>query len=177
MDTYEKRRSWADQFLPRVREIVGPHLMEASPYTIDTEQATDLVVMRGKAKDVAVRIRRHRYLDEYGDQFTLRARVNGNCKTEVEKILHAGFGDLMFYGFGAKSGPPDLAKWVLIDLDAFRGQCIRSEGRKELCTGLAPPNGDGTRLRWFRIQSLREEALIDAAPAVTHEPALFDSHA
>ena len=41
---YELDRSWSDRFIPAMRQIIGPHLLEPSSFDVDTKQATDLVM-------------------------------------------------------------------------------------------------------------------------------------
>lgn len=161
---YKEDRKWSDKHLPRVRQIVGPKLLVDSPKKIDCEEAGDLVI-QGRELRIGVRIRRHEHLDDYGHQFTIRAHRDNNYDTEIDKLID-GKGDLFFYGFSSKSGPPDLEKWILIDLDAFRAQLLRNKGRKKISTGFVP-NGDGTGFRWFNIRSLEKGVIIDAVPAVS----------
>ena len=161
MDTYRKRRSWSDQFLETVQRIVGEHLIEPSPTEYDVERASDLTVMRAKPVHVAVRVRRHRYLQKYGDEITIRNKVLNGYDSEFEK-MKCGFADMMFYGFAAKNGPPEIAKWALLDLDLFRRQLMSKRGLNRLCTGVKN-NRDGTALRWFKIDSLRNDVIIAQA--------------
>ena len=47
MAVYQEDREWSDLFIPRIKELVGPHLLSISSFEEDTEQAADLVVLRG----------------------------------------------------------------------------------------------------------------------------------
>mgnify|MGYP006438835187 CR=1 FL=1 len=158
MDTYRKRRSWSDQFLETVQRIVGEHLVEPSPAEYDIERASDLTVMRAKPVHIAVRVRRHKYLEKYGGEFTIRSKVLNGHDSELEKVK-CGFADMMFYGFAAESGPPDLAQWTLLNLNLFRRQLICNAGRRQLRTGVKT-NHDGTALRWFALDSLQSNVII-----------------
>lgn len=157
LETYEQRRSFGDQFLTQVRKIVGPYLLRTSPFHKDVDEATDLVLLRGQTQDVAVRIRQHKYLDRYPNDFTLRAKVRGPNQSEVKKIL-GGFGDLMFYGWADSKGKR-LADWMLLDLNNFRHAMMGCDWRNEYQTG-TKSNGDGTGLRYFNVRSLPDDVVI-----------------
>ena len=97
MAVYQEDREWSDLFIPRIKELVGPHLLSISSFEEDTEQAADLVVLRGRNQTVACRVRRYGYADNYGYQFTVRSARESGAQTELAKIVN-GWGDLFFYG-------------------------------------------------------------------------------
>jgi len=107
------------------------------------------------------------YADRWPTQFTIRSARDTGARTELAKIVD-GFGDWMFYGHAADDATPALARWMLLDLHAWRAHLIR-EGQK---TGPyverrirreMRSNGDGTHFAAFDAKSfLGEPPLIVA---------------
>lgn len=154
---YTSQRRWSDQFIPAIKKIVGPHLLEESSFEVDTKQAADLVVVRAKNLTIAARIRRATYYQNrnFRYQFTIRS-VNNGYKTELQKITD-GWGDWMLYGFAASDSDneTEIDHWRLLDLDVFRSSCIR-----KTYTVRRGDNGDGTAFVAFDIPSFPSELVI-----------------
>lgn len=116
---------WGARFLSEIRLIVGrelgPDLFVESTRHEDVNEATDLSILQVRALRIAVRVRRHRYLAQYGDEFTIRSLGRNGAKTELDKILE-GWGDFLFYGF-ATPDETGLASWMIGDLNVFRWRC------------------------------------------------------
>jgi len=87
MGTYEKRRRWSDQYLREIKDLVGPHLLQATPKWIDIDEASDLMVLGARSQTVAARVRKHRYLERYPHDITFRAKTWGGHKSEMEKVM------------------------------------------------------------------------------------------
>jgi hypothetical protein len=140
-------KRWSDRFLPEIMGILGEHLISEPPVEEDAEHNTDLMVLRLEAIRIGCRIRKHKYLSKYGDEFTIRAGRPTGAKTELTKIIE-GWGDYFFYGF-ADEKEQALARWILGDLRAFRlyfnRQLTCNEGR---LPGTEQRNGDHSS--WFR---------------------------
>jgi hypothetical protein len=123
MGFYLEDRTWSDQFIPAIRQIVGPHLLVPSSMEVDVTQAADLVVFTAKNMLIAARMRRREdkhgriYAEEYPFDFTVRSRRDSGAKTELTKIV-SGWGDWLFYGH--EVGPGAIGLWWLIDLKSFR---------------------------------------------------------
>jgi hypothetical protein len=120
MRRWEADKTWADRFLPNIRLALANHLIGVASEEDDRERATDLITLAVRGKRVGCRVRRPDCLNHphYLQQFTIRlSRPSGN-ETELAKIV-SGWGDLFFYGFSDR-GEASLARWVLIDLFAFR---------------------------------------------------------
>lgn len=145
---YVDQRAWADQFLPEIKQLIGPHLLEPAPIEEDCREATDLMVLRARDLRIACRVRKFKYLKDYANQFTLRYKARYGGKTEYDKVVE-GWGDWMFYGF-ADRNEEFVLQWRLIDLSAFRAQLIRH--RRGVLGGIKP-NNDGTELAWFNVDS------------------------
>ena len=147
MGGYRSDRAWSDTYIPTIRRIVGPLLLEPAPDDDDRERATDLMVLRVGDMRVAARVRKRGYAAVYPTQFTIRSRRESGATTELKKILD-GWGDWLFYGH-ATLRPAEIRPWFLLDLKAFRHHVTTSVG--PLDDGEIP-NNDGT---WFRAYEIR----------------------
>jgi hypothetical protein len=116
MDNKDTR--WSGRFIPAVRDIIAKHLVTVASVYEDQHLATDLVVLQAtsRAQRIACRLRRAKYIDRYGQQFTVRSSTRDGSPSELEKILD-GWGDAMFYGF---ANDEHIVQWFLGDLDVFR---------------------------------------------------------
>lgn len=116
MSSWDKDKNWSDLYLPQIRAIVGPLLLEPAPLEMDLREATDLKILKARDMRIACRLRRPGYADRYPFEFTIRSQRHHN-KTELEKILN-GFGDWAFYGH--VDNAERLNRYLLLDLDWFR---------------------------------------------------------
>jgi len=148
--SYGIDRKWSDQFIPAMRKIIGPHLLETSSFEVDTQQAADLVVFRARDVTIACRVRRHGYAERYPYDFTIRSARDSGARTELEKFTD-GWGDWMFYGHAAQNDPI-VERWWLIDLDAWRAAMIRDH---KSIVMVETPNGDGTHFIAFDVRSFQ----------------------
>lgn len=101
-----------------VKKILGEHLICEAPLAEDQKRNTDLCVINMQPLRIGVRIRDHRYLHQFGDEFTIRQQTFGGGKTELSKIIE-GYGDYFFYGF-TNEDKSSLSQWRLLDLKVFR---------------------------------------------------------
>lgn len=156
-------KSWTDALLPRVKQIIGLHLITEAPFKEDARHNTDLIVLTLEAKRIAVRLRHAEYLARYGDQFTIRVSRPSGIETELSKVI-SGWGNYLFYGFEHAGNPFDLAAWLLGDLNVFRLWHSRA-----LAVGQKPwipkQNGDGSSdFHAYRISDLPPEFIIARYP-------------
>lgn len=151
--SYAIDRRWSDAFIPAIKQVVGPLLLEESSFEVDTQQAADLVVMNARDKTIACRVRRAGYADRYGYEFTIRSARDNGAKTELEKIID-GFGDWMFYGHANQDGI-NVSRWMVISLPALRAAIIRKQ-----TTPLKQSNGDGTHFIAFDVRYMPADCLI-----------------
>jgi hypothetical protein len=116
--SWKNDKRWSDRFLPQIKGILGLHLIGEPPAEEDAERNTDLMVLRMDAVRIGCRVRKHHYLAQYGNEFTIRAGRPSGVKTELTKIIE-GWGDYFFYGF---SNEPEtrLEFWALADMRVFR---------------------------------------------------------
>ena len=49
---------WSDIFLPQIKKIVGPLLLEPASFELDASEATDLVVLKARDMRIGCRVRR-----------------------------------------------------------------------------------------------------------------------
>lgn len=161
--SYETDRKWSDQFIPEIRRIVGPYLLEPSSVEVDTKQAADLVVLLAKNVTIAARVRRSGYADKYQHDFTVRSYRESGAKTEMAKLVE-GWGDWMFYGHAALGST--ISHWMLIDLHEWRKTLITAGYGSGGWCHLADrrSNKDGTHFLAFDIRNF-PSALI----ASSHE--------
>lgn len=152
---YLAQRTWSDKFVPQIKQIVGPRLLEVSSFEVDTRQATDLVVVRADSLMIACRIRKPSQW-RYNDEFTIRSRNNGH-KTEFKKIIE-GWSDWMFYGHAT---PNDTIRaWLLLDLGAFRTHWLRQGWNRNYGIKYGEIENkdergvpDGTCFYWFKYST------------------------
>lgn len=155
MTAYARDRSWSDQFIPTLRAIIGPHLLEPSSVEVDTKQAADLVVLHARNLTIACRVRRHGYADRYPHEFTIRSHRDSGARTELEKLTD-GWGDWMFYGHAAAQSP-QIERWWLLDLSAWRAALIRDRKAVE---PVKQSNGDGTHFVAFDVRKFGPALVI-----------------
>lgn len=151
---YSVNRAWADKMTPHVNRIVGPYLLETTPDQVDMKEGSDLWVIGGRDKRIAVRVRRAGYAERYPFDFTVRSAVPSGVTTELEKLVN-GFGDWMFYGH-ASVDETSISHWMLIDLAAWRAHLIRwALKRKNPNDRLwtAQSNDDGTKFAAFDVRN------------------------
>lgn len=159
---YSADRRWSDGFIPAIKRIVGPLLLEESSFEVDTQQAADLVVLNARDKTIACRVRRNGYADRYGYEFTIRAKRDSGAKTELEKIVD-GFGDWMFYGHAEKDDC-SILRWVVISLPALRAAIIRKQANV-----IQKSNGDGTHFVAFDVRELPGSCVIASSFEIERE--------
>ena len=123
-------KRWADRFLPEIKSLIGTHLIGDAPKDEDALRNTDLIVLGMRAIRIAVRIRKNEYLQQYGDQFTIRSSRPNEIETELTKIIK-GWGDYFFYGFSDVEGIR-LDKWFLADLTG-QGTAYWQSNQPVLC--------------------------------------------
>lgn len=156
---WEDEKRWSDRFIPEIKSILGQILIGEASQEEDMKRNTDLIVLRMEAVRIACRVRRFKYLENYGDEFTIRCNSQENAKTELHKVI-SGWGDVFFYGFCDES-ETRLAKWIVGDLSVFRfwftSYCCRNQG---FPPGEKRENRDGTALRSFCVSDLPSDFVI-----------------
>jgi len=152
---FESNFAWQKKYMPAVFNIVGPRLLMEAPLEIDMKECTDLMVLIAKDMRIGCRIRREGFLG-FGDEFTIRSKVPSGAKTELAKITE-GWGDWLFYAHAEHDDLPSLAKWMIVDLHAWRAHMIRSRSAIKKGERL---NNDGTHFVWFDVTSFPDNPPI-----------------
>lgn len=157
---WQDDKRWSDAFLPEIKQILGLWLIGEAPVEEDAERNTDLIVLRMEAVRIACRVRNHKYVARFSDEFTLRAGRPSGVKTELTKIVE-GWGNYFLYGF-ATADESGLAAWTLADLSVFRlwfnRQIVENWGD---VPGTRRDNADGSSFFFaYDIASLPENFVV-----------------
>lgn len=162
--SYAVDRAYGERFIPTVTAIVGPYLLQPSPFEIDTREAADLIVLRAEPVTIGVRIRRPGY-ERFAHEFTIRSHRDNGAKTELEKIMR-GWCGWFFYGHGDDGhGDPVLSRWMLVDMKVWRF-ALQARGyprAKERGAIVEKSNGDGTHFIACNVRKWPRYMLIAAS--------------
>lgn len=165
MNEFQRDFDWQAGFVPAIKAIVGPHLLDVAPFEIDAKQATDFLVLKADPMYIACRLRRPKHFDKYRGQFTIRSFRPSGAETEFAKI-QAGFADWMLYGYGA-ANDCRVFGWMLIDLDVFRREIAQPwPGPGKIEWG-EKPNLDGTRFYWYEAKTFPRAMIIASGGGVS----------
>ncbi len=175
MPSYSTDREWSDRFIPEMKRIIGPHLLEVSSFEVDTKKATDLVIMKASGVMIACRVRRPGY-DRYRHEFTVRSLRDSGAETELTKI-YDGWADWMFYGHADDDcdevEEPGFKAWSLINLDSFRSQMIKFHSQ---IRSVKKSNQDGTHFVAFDMRSFKPHPpLLIASSGILTVPDPFQA--
>lgn len=140
---FRTEKKWSDQFIPRIRQIIGPHLLRPSTLKEDTEEATDLIMLRAEALRIACRVRREGFVGRFGHEITITCRRESGRECEYDKMILGGMADWFFYAHA-----PDLLPRFLIDLDKARGTIIDFVNRGRI-RELGPNKDEPGKRCWF----------------------------
>lgn len=155
---WEKDKKWSDRFIRQIKMILSEYLIsEASPEE-DKLHNTDLIVFKMMPIRIACRIRKHRYLEKYKQEFTIRCSRPSGIETELSKIIQ-GWGDYFFYGFTDQL-ELEIISWRMIDLSKFRLYFNRYlYAKKEI--GIKQKNNDGSSDFWaFSIEEFPDDLVF-----------------
>ena len=119
LTNFKKQMLWQDKYIPLVARKLGEVFIVRSSFKVDTQNATDLVMLHADKMNFAVRLRRlNNYGDRYLNQFTIRAKTKNNKKTEIDKILE-GYADYGIYAWVCEKNQR-IKHWTIFDFDVFR---------------------------------------------------------
>ena len=157
---WQSRKAWSDRFLPQIKRILGTCLIDVANAEEDALRNTDLMTLRlPGAVRIACRVRRHAYLAQYADEFTLRCSVPSGRETEIDKML-AGWGEYLMYGF-ANREETGLATWLVGDLSVFRDWVSRYRHQFGRWPGTLRSNADGSSsFMAFRIDDVDRHFVV-----------------
>ena len=97
--------AWQRKWIPRMKTIIGPHLLRESSFEEDTKEATDLIVLRADGVRIACRIRRPGYVNFNDITITCRRESGSLC--EWDKMILDECADWFFYGHTTVENPRD----------------------------------------------------------------------
>jgi hypothetical protein len=145
----KKDFDWQMRFLPTIKNIVGPLLLEPASPELDMSEATDMLVLRARDMRIGCRLRRVGYAEKYPWDFTIRSRrETTGATTELEKIVN-GWGDWLFYGHEFRPTSIAVLRWFVIDLSSWRSHLMR----RTVSWGTdISNNGDGTFFRAWDVR-------------------------
>ena len=158
MNNFNQQMSWQDKYIPLVSQKLGQVFMVRTSFEVDTQKATDLVMLRADKMNIAVRLRKlNNYDDRYLNQFTIRAKTKNNNKTEINKILE-GNADIAFYGWVCEKNKR-IEHWTIFDLDIFRQEVYKETlDNKHLIM-----NSDGTGFYAFDFNEFPTNFIIETS--------------
>ncbi len=153
---FQTEKKWSDQFIPKIRQIVGPQLLRPSTLKEDQEEATDLIMLRAEAIRIACRVRHEGFAERFGNQITITCRRENGYECEYDKMILGRMANWFFYAHA-----PLLLPRFLIDLEKARPTIIELVNRGRIKE--SGPNRDtpGKRCWFFAIDiSLVGDAVI-----------------
>ncbi|MFW5745069.1 MAG: hypothetical protein ACOC2D_17490 [Spirochaetota bacterium] len=106
---------WSDDFLVDLKRTLGAWTVRLGD--LDRDAITD------HCEGISVRIRAHRYLEQFPDDITIRYQRPSGAATEFDRIM-AGDGRYMLYGFPS-SDNRRLAAYTILDLRVLRSWVYR----------------------------------------------------
>lgn len=117
--SYTNDREWADSFLPRIKELLGRHLIRTATDAEDQKEATDLRLALATFDRSSSRMFRYATWLLYPHDFTIRFSRPTMARTEFAKIITDGWAGLYFVGWAAE-GDASIAHYAILDSGAFR---------------------------------------------------------
>ena len=168
--SYQDDKSWSDQYIPAIRAILGPCLLEPAPLYLDQNEGADIMTLHGKAYTTACRVRRPGW-DKYPHcwQFIIRKQRESLVPTEFEKIC-AGYGDFYFYAHATSMKAEDgFSRWMIFSLDAFRAALIHKESAERIKRAASNHSGkDGTRFIAFDARTFPADFILASSHGIPH---------
>lgn len=153
---WQRDKQWSDRFIPEIKRCLADFLIVPAPIQADQQEATDLMVFTARNVRIGCRIRKHSYMADYQDEFTIRLSRPSGQVSELTKIA-SGWGDYLFYGFANKT-ETQLAYARLIDLKVFRAEyhkhlSLKANGQPGHLSCGKSPNWDGSsEFMWFKCE-------------------------
>ena len=160
---YEGDRRWSDKYIPQIKQIVGPLLLQEAPFEVDTKEATDLICLSGRNMAIACRLRTPGYAERYPWEFTIRSRRPSGVKTELQKIID-GWCDIGFYGHVEEDR---IGRWFVFSFDVFRANLIQHKA--DLKYELQGNYDGSSQFIGFDIRSFTPDILISSSHEVPFE--------
>ena len=164
---WRQSKAWSDRFLPELRAMCGLlFIAEPADVAEDQRHATDLIVLNVDKIRIGARVRQHRYLAPYPNDFTIRRNRPSGKDSELGKIL-AGWGDYLFYAFACEHDCV-LTSWRVVDLKVFRQWFFTEQFRlpERSLPGKHYKNADGSStFQVFNVKKLPSEMIYASGPS------------
>jgi hypothetical protein len=153
--SFEEDFEWQQKFRAHFSEIAHEAMrVDVAPAEEDWKRNTDFImstVILLPKRDIRIsaRVRRHKYIARYRDQFTVRLDRPSGVDAEMPKI-RAGWGDFTIYGFESETGSDRMGPWFIGNVNLLRSY-LREPGHYYSVHG----NDDGSsRLAAFHIADM-----------------------
>ncbi len=137
-----------------IKAILGTVFIGQDSFA-DKHQGTDFAIFSVTPFSVGARLRRHCYMERYGDEFTIRWSRPSGVPTEIDKIRQ-GLVDYIFYGFVDET-EAKIVRWFVGDLRVFR------EAEPPPCAVL-PNDPPDSRLAAYKIAQCPEGFIVQRWP-------------
>ena len=111
---------------PWVKAIISQHLLIPATFEEDTQQGTDLRILKHGDIRIAQRVRKAGYTRNYGDEITFTFGHENGMPCEWTKAVIEKKANLFFYGHASNDDPRtgEITHWFFIDLDKCRGYLL-----------------------------------------------------
>src|SRR5262245_35775814 len=119
---YDHDRNYANQWIPKLRQAIGPHVLRVTKQAEDREEASDLITFEVPPKfRIACRVRRPRYL-MYRNEVTFTRRRESGAPCEWDKMILGDWADWFVYAIATAetSREGELCPLTIIDLHVAR---------------------------------------------------------
>jgi hypothetical protein len=134
MCTFNRQKGWSDTFTPEIIEIVAkingtsPENVDVASFQEDVKRATDMFIFGVNGIRVGSRVRKAKYFEQYGGEFTIRYSTPAGTPTEYQKLM-GGFPDAMIYAFSDEA-EQNVAAWIYCDCNVLRQHFIDNPPEK-----------------------------------------------
>jgi hypothetical protein len=151
--------AWQERFYDHFREIarLACQVDVASPED-DRKRNTDFILTPRIYRPPIRFSARARRAEKQGqsDRISIRLGRSSGAKTEMEKMLAEGYGDMLIYGFESNPGSRRLFPWLLGDLAILRKH-IHDDGPYEI----VPHKDDTTVAAYFYLYQTPPEFIVE----------------
>jgi len=154
MSTYEDDIRLERRHSRTIAGILGMQFI-TQDVMLDLHEATDFATFTVAPFKVAARLRTHKYLNQYGEEFTLRWCRPSGVPTEIDKV-RGGLVDYMIYGFVSED-ESRIVRYFIGDFAIF----LESEPSPVAVKWNTPPD---SQLAAYRLTDTRDEFVVKSWP-------------
>lgn len=124
-DDFNRDRRLEDKFDKEIKQILGANFITKDTH-LDLHEGTDFLIYNIEGFRAGVRLRRNRYMEKYGNEFTVRWARPSGVDTEIHKIKK-GLVDFMLYGF-INEEEDKIVQYILINLSPIKNEEVKPMG-------------------------------------------------